>query len=103
MAFLYGDSTPSPLESNFLEFLRDPLDFALVVLSADANIERIRARKLAIASAAEEEGERLQTFGRVVIDAIRVAPKGDADSETSRCADALTVLATNAVSSSTDA
>jgi hypothetical protein len=103
MAFLYGDSTPSPLESNFLEFLRDSLDFSVVVLQADANVERIRERKVASARAADEEIERLQAFGRVVVDAIRDAPKGEEDSETSRCGAHLTVTAQEAVSASTDA
>jgi hypothetical protein len=103
MAFLYGDSTPSPLETNFLELLRDTLDFAVVVLEADANIERIHERKVQSAQAADEEIERLQTFGGVVVDAIRDAPKGEEDSETSRCAAHLTVKVGEAVSASTDA
>jgi hypothetical protein len=103
MAFLYGDSTPSPLESNFLEFLRDSLDFSVVVLQADANVERIRERRVASACAADEEIERLQAFGRVVVDAIRDAPKGEEDSETSRCGAELTGTVQEAVSASTDA
>jgi hypothetical protein len=103
MAFLYGDSTPSPLESNFLEFLRDALDFSVIVLHADANIEAIRRRKHASARSAEEEVERLQAFGRVVTAAIQDAPKGDADSETSRCAAQLSIASSDAVSASTDA
>jgi len=103
MGFLYGDSTPSPLEYNFLEFLRDALDFSVVALQADSNIERIRARKVASAHAADEETERLQAFGRVVLDAIDGAPKGDEDSETSRCAASLVAAAVEAVSASTDA
>jgi hypothetical protein len=102
MAFLYGDSTPSPLESNFLEFLRDALDFAVIVLSADANIERIRERKRAFSVAADEEIERLEAFGRVVMAAIADGEKGDADSETSRCAAQLAVTAADTVSASTD-
>jgi hypothetical protein len=103
MAFLYGDSTPSPLESNFLEFLRDALDFSVIVLHADANIRAIRARKHASARSAEEEIERLQAFGRVVTAAIQDAPKGDHDSETSRCAAQLVTASNDAVSASTDA
>jgi hypothetical protein len=103
MAFLYGDSTPSPLESNFLEFLRDALDFAVLVLHTDANIAAIRERKEASARSAESEIERLQTFGRIVMAAIQDAPKGEADSETTRCAAELAVTSANTVSASTDA
>jgi hypothetical protein len=103
MAFLYGDSTPSPLESNFLEFLRDALDFSVLVLHADANIAGIHERKHACARSAEEEIERLQTFGRTVVAAIHDAPKGEAESETARCAAQLAVASADAVNAATDA
>ena len=35
MPYLYGDSTPSTLEINYIDFLRDALDFAAQVLLAD--------------------------------------------------------------------
>jgi hypothetical protein len=45
--YLYGDSTPSPLTSNVLEFLKDALDFSVFVLKADDRIkhgkEQVRA------------------------------------------------------------
>ena len=44
MTYLYGDSTPSTLRRNFLEFLRDALDFCVYVLQADARIQLGRAR-----------------------------------------------------------
>jgi hypothetical protein len=36
--FLYGDSTPSPLKSDFIAFLRDAFDFAVDVLRSDARM-----------------------------------------------------------------
>ena len=36
--FLYGDATPSPLKSDFIAFLRDAVDYAVVVLGADARM-----------------------------------------------------------------
>ena len=38
MSYLYGDSTPSTLQINFIEFLRDALEFSVQVLTADARI-----------------------------------------------------------------
>jgi hypothetical protein len=36
--FLYGDATPSPLKSDFIAFLRDAVEYAVVVLGADARM-----------------------------------------------------------------
>jgi hypothetical protein len=93
MSFLYGDSTPSPLTSNFLEFLRDAIDFAVLVLQADDAIAAIQDRLRSTSHASLEEVERLESFGRMVGAAIEQAPKGQADSETSRCATQLAAAA----------
>jgi hypothetical protein len=103
MAFLYGDSTPSPLVSNFLEFLRDALDFSVHVLQVDANIERIRELVEESSRAADLEIERLNEFGRIVQSAIEEAPKGEESSETARCAERHTALSKETVSASIEA
>jgi hypothetical protein len=103
MTYLYGDSSPSPLTSNFLELLRDTLDFAVYVLQADDHIEKLHERTHAAEEAAREESERLAAFGRVVAQAIEGAPQGAADSETSRCAGRLAAACADAVRSSTAA
>jgi hypothetical protein len=95
--FLYGDSTPSPLTSNFLEFLRDSLDFAVFVLHVDDEIANIQERARNTSRAADEEIQRLETLGRVVSGAIEGVEKGDAESETSRCAAQLTTMSFDAV------
>jgi len=97
MEFLYGDSTPSPLTSNFLEFLRDALDFAVFVLHLDDEIADIHERTRATARAADEEIQRLETLGRVVAGAIDGADKGGAESETSKCSAQITTLSAEAV------
>ena len=85
MEFLYGDSTPSPLTSNFLEFLRDAIDFGVFALHIDDEIASVRERTRAASKAAEEEIARLEALGRAVAAAVDGAPKGAAESETSRC------------------
>jgi hypothetical protein len=59
--FLYGDATPSPLKSDYIAFLRDAVDYAVEVLSADARttaaareVERL-ADKTELEIAAAEE------------------------------------------------
>ena len=97
MEFLYGDSTPSPLTSNFLEFLRDAIDFGVFALRIDDEISAIGERSLLTSRAADEEIERLETLGRAVATSIDEAPKGAAESETSRCATQLTVVSADAI------
>jgi len=86
MEFLYGDSTPSKLTSNFLEFLRDAIDFGVFALHVDDEIALIRERARAISQSGDEEIARLDALGSAVAAAIGGAPKGAAESETSKCA-----------------
>jgi hypothetical protein len=97
MEFLYGDSTPSPLTSNFLEFLRDALDFAVFALHVDDEIAAIHERTRVTGRAADEELQRLETLGRVVAGAVEGVDKGEAESETSRCSTQITTLSAEAV------
>jgi hypothetical protein len=85
MSYLYGDSTPTDLKSNFLEFLRDAVDFAVFVLEADAAIRRGNVRIQANTEAMEAEIARLEHFIGIVTRSIREADKGAPDSATSAC------------------
>ena len=42
MAYLYGDSTESALELNYIEFLRDALEFSVEVLVAEHRITALQ-------------------------------------------------------------
>ncbi len=86
MKFLYGDSTPSPLTSNFLEFLRDSLDFSVFALNVDEELAGIREREKTLTHAADTEIARLEALGSDVAAAVDQADKGAAESETTRCA-----------------
>ncbi len=87
--YLYGDSTASPLRSNFLEFLRDALDFSAFVLKADGEIAQGKREIVKLQSAASQEMGRLEALGELTSNAISQAPCGAGDSATSRCALAL--------------
>src|SRR5215469_16742500 len=90
MNYLYGDSTPSTLRSNFLEFLRDAIDFAVFTLEADLRIRRGRDHMEALRREADAESERLRVFVGAVTHAITEAPKGDPAKPTAECATQLT-------------
>ena len=103
MEHLYGDSTPSPLKSNFLEYLRDALDFAVYVVQADGRIQEGRELMASLRREAGAETGRLQAFVDSIQGAIAEAPKGAPDSPTARCADQLAALGEEALASSTRA
>ena len=66
MTYLFGDSTPSPLTSNFLEFFRDAVDFSVFALQTDERIKQGRERARALRREADAEMERLGAFvGRI--------------------------------------
>jgi hypothetical protein len=84
--YLYGDSSTSPLRSNFLEFLRDALDFSAFVLKADGEIAQGKRDITKLQSAAGQELGRLEALGEMTVNAIGQAPCGAGDSATARCA-----------------
>lgn len=96
MSYLYGDSTTSQLKSNFLEFLRDAIDFCVFVLQADAKMKRGRLSIRDLGEAAEDESERLERFINNVARAVAQSDKGDPQSPTARCGERLSALIVDA-------
>lgn len=94
MNYLYGDSTTSQLKSNFLEFLRDALDFCVFVLQADAKIKEGRVQIRQLGEEAEQESQRLERFVNAVQGTVITAQKGAPDSPTAHCGERLTQLIT---------
>src|SRR5262245_12911899 len=90
MEYLYGDSTPSPLKANFLEFIRDALDFCVFVLVADERIKEARAKGGAASDAAEVEKRRLERFASALARAIESAEQGAPASPTAQLAAKIT-------------
>jgi hypothetical protein len=84
--YLYGDSTESELESNFLELLRDAIDFAVFVLHADETIKAGKAKIVSLTDAATAELARLEAFAAGVARAIEAGDKGAEGSPTAMCA-----------------
>jgi hypothetical protein len=91
--YLFGDSTPSALRTNFLELLRDALDFGVFVLQADESIKTGRATSEALTEEATDELARLDAFAAVVQQSIADAEKGDLGSPTATYAIQLADLA----------
>ena len=89
MNYLFGDSTPSELTSNFLEFFRDALDFSVYALQSDERILEGRKRAQELHEKADVEIERLSGFITLSLQGVDAAEKeagGPHDSPTSACA-----------------
>src|SRR5215831_10966068 len=85
MSYLYGDSTPSELQVNFIEFLRDAVDCCVQVLLADQRIAEGATRTRALEVSTNAEIARLQKVGALVPKAFEGTPVGEAASPTARC------------------
>lgn len=86
MSYLYGDSTPSKLEINYIEFLRDAVEFCVQVMLADQRITQGKAHTRTLEATTAAEFERLQKLGGIVSKAFEGTPLGPPDSATARCA-----------------
>lgn len=102
MNYLYGDSTPSKLTSNVLEFLRDAIDFSVFAVQADERIKEGKARAREAEEEAQAELRRLEGFIAVVQRSIAEANKGRADSPTAHCGTRLVELVAGAERSAAD-
>lgn len=86
MAYLYGDSTESGLELNYIELLRDFLDFGAQVLMSEHRIAGLVTSGEEQRRGAERELERLKELSHVVEQALDRALGADPQSPTDRCA-----------------
>jgi hypothetical protein len=101
--YLYGDSTESDLESNFLELLRDAIDFGVFVLRADESIKAGKAQIAALSEEATAELARLEGFTAGVARAIEAGDKGADGSPTAMCASQLVELLARTKNATADA
>jgi hypothetical protein len=84
--YLYGDSTPSPLKTDFIAFLRDVFDFAVEVLSCDARLADALQRASKLSDATEREIEAAEAFAAEVSEMLARPPVGGPNSLAARCA-----------------
>jgi hypothetical protein len=89
LSYLYGDSTPSTLQVNYIEFLRDAIDFCVQVLQADQRMVDGVASTRAHEQAKTRDIERVERLSAAVARAVAGALPGDGESTTARCAAAV--------------
>ena len=101
MSYLYGDSTLSKLEVNYIELLRDAVDCCVQVLLADQRIGEGAARTRALDGATAAEIAKLQNVGGLVPKAFEGTPVGEPASATARCVAAIVRSAADIVGAAT--
>jgi hypothetical protein len=102
MSYLYGDSSPSELQTNFIDFLRDALGYSVQVLEADQRIRDGEAQAVELQRAADAEVARLEALGATVSRAVDGAQLGEAESATARCAEGILRAAADRVRAEID-
>jgi hypothetical protein len=86
MTFLFGDSTASDLRIDYIDLLRDALDFSVQVLLADERMQKGVTQGADAKRAAEAETARLTALGATVARAVEGVDVGAAESATAQCA-----------------
>jgi len=89
MKYLYGDSTPSPLEFNFIQCLRETVDFALQVLQAEQQMQVESGRAAERRRAADAELAKVEGMAGLVQRALEDAAKATPESPSGRCASSI--------------
>jgi hypothetical protein len=84
--YLFGDSTPSPLETDFIAFLRDVFDFGAQVLQCDGRISEAMGRVTTLSEETDREIEAAEAFAVDVSRALETADVGTHESIAARCA-----------------
>jgi hypothetical protein len=100
MEFLYGDSTSSPLATDFVDLLRKTIDCCVAVLLAEQRIAGGAARRQLLEARTEKDAARLHELEATVTRAIGLAIEGASpDTPVARCSDVILRAATSAVGS----
>jgi hypothetical protein len=88
LTYLYGDSSPSPLQFNFIELLKDALGFAVRLLLAELRLDEHEERGRSLERAYRREVEELDQLGQRLGGALTsyVDPETQVASAARRCA-----------------
>lgn len=89
MTYLFGDSSPSNLDFDYIEFLREALDFSVQVLAAHERMMQGAARAVEVRLKNEAEVKRIEGLGAALARAVEAFDIGAAESATAQCADTL--------------
>jgi hypothetical protein len=89
MTYLFGDSSPSDLQLDYIDLLRDALDFSAQILAADERMLDGTTRAADSRRIADAEVARLETLGATLARAVEGVDVGAPESATAQCAHSL--------------
>jgi len=95
MEYLYGDSSASPLDYNFIQALRDTVDFGVQVLQAEQRMLAESGKAADRRSAADAELAKVEALAGLVHRTLEENARAKTDSPTARCAAAIMKAATD--------
>jgi len=101
--YLYGDSTPSPLKTDLIAFLRDVVDAGVTMLLCDARLSEAVQRAAKFSETTEKEIESAETLIQDVSRTVERSPIADPTSLAARCAARLLQAAVDVARSEVDA
>jgi hypothetical protein len=101
--YLYGDSTPSPLKTDFIAFLRDVVDAGVTMLLCDARLGEAVKRAATFSEVTEKEIESAEALIQDVSRTVERSPIADPKSLAARCAARLLQAAVDVARSEVDA
>src|SRR5436190_4334893 len=89
MKYLYGDSSPSSLDYNFLQTLRETVEFGIQVLQAEQRLQAENGKAADRRRAADAELAKVDSLVVVVQRALEETARATPDSPSGRCAAAI--------------
>jgi len=95
MKYLYGDSSPSPLDYNFIQCLRDTVEFGVQVLQAEQRMQAEAGRAADRRRAADAELAKVDGLAGLVQRSLEEAARSSPESPSGRCATAIMKAATD--------
>ncbi|MFN0247406.1 MAG: hypothetical protein ACKV2T_11015 [Kofleriaceae bacterium] len=102
MSYLYGDSTASPLRSNFLAFLRDALDFCVHLIQAQERIDALHEDGREKDRHAEAERVRIRGLRALVVEAAESANTEGPGSASQRAVDRVKAASDQGIATTLD-
>jgi hypothetical protein len=97
VGYLFGDSTESGLDFNYLAFLREAVDCAVALVECDVTLATVAERKRVRERETETELAAVVELGRRSTDLVNPVARDQKDTAVGRCAAAITTAIRDAV------
>jgi hypothetical protein len=97
MDYIYGDATQAPFSVDYIQLLRDVIDYAVEHLSSEQERHSLGKRELSLRAVADGEIKRVEELGRITVRAMEAANVGGEGTFAAHCAQAIVHVANEQV------